>query len=449
MVWPALHQRWSVAIGTFIIGFALGGSWVGAGDTVPSDSVGLPMPQLCFAPGTPTKTIEETYERLASSYEHHSLSAEPFLKYQILNRWSSTATDGGILSQGDPMTLTWSVVPDGTNIPGSPYIGDATAPSNLRAFLDAIYGNEAAWLAVFEAVFDRWGELTGITYVYEENDDGSSLSGLGGVIGVRGDIRIGGHLIDGGYGILAYNYYPNDGDMVIDTGENYFNDTSSNSLKLRNTVSHEHGHGLGLRHSCPSDKTKLMEPILTTLFDGPQHDDILGNNRNYGDRFEHDETPGIAAFLGSFSSTTETNLSIDDNSDTDVYSLSASASTQLDVTLMPIGSTYLSGPQNGDGSCSAGTSFNSLNIHDLGVRVLDVNGTTELATADLNGAGLSETLEEVVLTSGAGTYFVEVTGDSTDAAQLYQLSLTISSSTHIFSDGFQSGDTTKWSAAIP
>jgi hypothetical protein len=144
-----------------------------------------------------------------------------------------------------------------------------------------------------------------------------------------------------------------------------------------------------------------------------------------------------------------TNLSIDDNADADVYSFIAGADTELDVTLVPTGSTYLSGPQNGDGSCSPGASFDSLAVHDLGVRMLDVNGSTELAAADLNSAGQSEVLEGVVLTSGAGTYFVEVTGDTTDAAQLYQLSLSISSTTFVFSDGFESGNTSAWSSSVP
>jgi hypothetical protein len=369
------------------------------------------------------------------------------LKFELAYRWSATATDGAGLAQGDPMTLTWSVVPDGTTIPAE--FGYPSRASNLRAFLNGIYGSQATWLALFQQVFDRWAELTGITYAYEPNDDGVTLSGLGGVTGVRGDIRIGGKLIDGNWGIVAYNYYPNDGDMVIDTGDIFYANTSGNSLGLRNTVAHEHGHGLGLDHVCPINQTKLMEPILSWSIDGPQHDDILAANRFYGDRFEHDDTPGTAATLGSFGSTTEADLSVDSDTDIDVYSFIAGTGTALNVTLTPTGATYLSGPQNSNGTCSAGTNYNSLIIQDLEVRVLDVNGTTELAAADLNGVGQPEALDDVELSSGAGTYFVEITGDSADEAQLYQLSLTISSSIHIFSDGFQSGSTSAWSNAVP
>jgi len=118
-----------------------------------------------------------------------------------------------------------------------------------------------------------------------------------GVLGVRGDVRISGHFIDGNSGVLAYNFFPNFGDMVIDTGDNTYNNTASNSLILRNILAHEHGHGLGISHVCPVNQTKLMEPFLTTAFDGPQPDDILAGNRGYGDDNEHNDTPGTATGL--------------------------------------------------------------------------------------------------------------------------------------------------------
>lgn len=425
------------------------GVWADETGTNSNESKLTSMPAFCFAPGTSREVVQKTFEQAAGAFERHSLTQQPtILKFEIANRWSATATDGFGLSQGDPTTLTWSVVPDGTSIGSG--IGEPAGQSNLRSFLNGIYGNQATWLALFQQVFDRWGELTGITYVYESSDDGAQMSySYSGQVGVRGDIRIGGHTIDGNYGVLAYNYYPNNGDMVIDTADSFYSDTSSNSLGLRNVVAHEHGHGIGLGHSCPVVQTKLMEPYLTSAFDGPQHDDILATNRSYGDRFENDDTPAMAASLGSFSTTSALDLSVDSDTDTDVYSFAVDAGAAVDVSLTPIGTTYFCGPQNGDGSCSSGTSFNSLTIQDLEVRVLDVNGTTELAAADINGVGQSEVLSGVTLWSGAGTYFVEVSGDSTDGAQLYQLSLTISSSTHIFADGFQSGTTTAWGGIAP
>jgi len=105
------------------------------------------------------------------------------------------------------------------------------------------------------------------------NDDGNPISNVGsaypGSLGVRGDVRIGGHLIDGNSNILSYNYFPNNGDMVIDTADNFYENLTGNSLGLRNVLAHEHGHGLGFEHVCLINQTKLMEPFISFAFDGP------------------------------------------------------------------------------------------------------------------------------------------------------------------------------------
>src|SRR5262245_11037153 len=53
--------------------------------------------------------------------------------FQSTSRWTTTATNPGPLSQGDATTLTWSVFPDGVNIPGGS--GENAAASNLISFL--------------------------------------------------------------------------------------------------------------------------------------------------------------------------------------------------------------------------------------------------------------------------------------------------------------------------
>ena len=444
-----LSRLFGVAVVLSVLALTVPASFADQPITNDVETVDLPIPALCFAPGTPPDVVERALQRFEESFERTSLSPPSFAKHRIITSWFSTATDGSGLSQGDPLTLTWSVVPDGMSIPGHVSVGDATAPSNLRAFLTGIYGSEAVWLALFQQVFDRWSELTGITYVYEPNDDGGSWTGAAGQLGVRGDIRISGHAIDGNSGILAYNFYPDTGDMVIDTNDSFYSYTGLNSLGLRNVVAHEHGHGLGFNHVCPIDETKLMEPFVSFNFDGPQHDDILAANRSYGDRFEHNETTGAATPLGSFGSKTEANLSVDDNSDSDVFSFIVSGAEEVGVTVTPTGLTYLEGPQNPNGSCTAGTSYDPLRIQDLEVRVLDVDGSTELGAADLGGVGVAETLVDIALPSGAGTYFVEVTGDSTNDAQLYELSMTVSPSDVIFTGDFESGGTTSWSSTVP
>ncbi len=396
---------------------------------LPDDAL---VPMACFAPGTDLALVDTLHKRFNDSRLRTSLDlggGPRDFQFDDPDRWSTTATNGGGLGQGDPMTLTWSIVPDGTSIFG--YNGEPTAPSNLRARLNQIYGSQAVWLPIFQGVFDRWSSLNGVTYVYEPNDDGSAWTSTNiaaGQLGVRGDVRISGHFIDGNSNVLAYNFFPNFGDMVIDTADNTYNNTATNSLILRNILAHEHGHGLGLSHVCPVNQTKLMEPFLATAFDGPQFDDILATNRGYGDSFEHNDTPGTATSLGSISAGGSVNLatrSIDDNSDPDLFEFTVGANTNASVTVTPNGSTYLSGPQNANGTCSPGTSFNALDNQNLVLEILDSNGSTVLASANSTGAGSAETLTNIAL-PGAGSYFVDVSGGSNEA-QLYELMLSVGS----------------------
>ncbi|MEM6457690.1 MAG: matrixin family metalloprotease [Acidobacteriota bacterium] len=411
-------------------------------------------PVACFAPGTDPDYIAEVAARTAEITQRLSVQMRddaPAGRFQLSNRWTTTATDGFGLSQGDPTTMTWSYIPDGTNISG--FIGEPPGPSDLQAWLTGIYGNFNTWHQIFVEVFDRWAELTGNTYVYEPNDDGAAFVNSSGQLGVRGDLRIGAHRIDGPFNVLGYNFFPNTGDMVLDSDDTLFNNTSNDSLNLRNTLSHEHGHGLGFNHVCPRNTSKLMEPQLTTAFDGPQEDDILAGQRFYGDPNEPNDTaatatPVLAAGEMLTRGASVSLASIDDNLDADVYSFMAVAGT-VDVTLTPTGSSYLNGPQLSNGACSAGTTFNALTVSNLALEVLDTDGTTVLDSIDANGAGDGEMLTGVVLPS-AGTYFVRVTG-SADNVQRYDLVLNASNicshlSGDLFNDCFESADTSVWSA---
>lgn len=352
------------------------------------------------------------------------------------NRWSVTTTDGFGLQQGDPTTLTWGIVPDGTDISG--FIGEPSGPSDLIAFLDSVIGagpggsdlTQRPWFDTFEQIFTAWGELIGARYVYQAADDGAPLGTAAGSA-ARPDVRIGGHLIDGqsGPNVLAYNFFPNNGDMVIDTSNTSFFGSSSDDFRpLRNTLSHEHGHGLGFDHVCPIGLERLMEPIIDLSFDGPQEDDILMANRGYGDTLEFpdgNESTGDPHSVGSLSDgqvVQVAGVSVDGLSDVDVYAFTVPAGFSASVTLDPTGTTYLSGPQDpDDGSCSAGTSFDAESRNDLKVDLLGPAAQL-LASADLGGPGETETLTDFALAFGAGTYFLHVAGGD-DEAQMYQLTL--------------------------
>ena len=370
---------------------------------------------------------------------------EPVYSDQILrfflrdNLWTTTATNGSGIQRGDPITLTWSIVPDGLSIRG--FVGEPTSLSDLIDFFDTQIGSASGplsnrpWFPPLEQGFIAWANLSGINLVYEPNDDGAAFPGSSGVIGVRGDIRIGGHLIDGEMqsNILAYNFFPNTGDMVIDTGNSgFYGDATNDYLGLRQVISHEHGHGLGIEHSCPIDETKLMEPFISDDFDGPQEDDILAGNRGYGDVDEFpsgNDSSSNATNLGALddnSNLSFNNRSIDGNSDQDFYSFTVPANHTASITLTPTGTTYDNVAQPANSSCPAvGTPFNALTQNNLALQLRDQDGTTVLANANSAPAGGVESITNAAL-SDAGTYFVRITG-STDTVQMYQLDMTIAS----------------------
>ncbi|MGE3320848.1 MAG: matrixin family metalloprotease [Phycisphaerales bacterium] len=365
---------------------------------------------FCFAPGTDPA--------LVAAFNAATFPETP--AFQQTGRWNNTATNGGgVGTQGLPITLTYSFVPDGTTIPpGSSFSGGT---STLRAFLTGIYGSEAVWMQIYHDMFASWGDLCGITYVFEPNDDGVSTSSNPGVLGVRGDLRMAGYSLDGNSGVLAYNNFPQNGDMVVDAGDSFYNTTSNNSRRLRNVLFHEHGHGMGQLHVCPSNQTKLMEPFISTAYFGPQLDDILNAQRHYGD----DDEPNDAAFTSvalpspGLATQTRQRLSIDDNADVDFYSISVPGPSRIAVTIRPIGSSYVQGPQTSACDTTGTSLYDPRVVNDLTLAIIAPNQATTLATANVNPAGGIESLELPV--AAAGTYYLRVSGGNVDDIQNYDL----------------------------
>lgn len=364
-------------------------------------------------------------------------------------RWSGATalTQSQGLAQGDPLTLTWGFMLDGTALNQSG-AGEAFAPSNLRARLNTIYGNQATWQPLFQSVFDRWSSISGLSYQFEASDDGGTFTGgstPAGLLGVRADIRIGGKLIDGNSGVLAYNYFPNGGDMVIDTGDNFFDNIANTSLRLRNVVAHEHGHGMGMPHMDSNNASFLMEPFINLSFNGPQYHDILAAQRMYGDANEKsnaglgNDTSARATAMGNLTTaaplrvgtsartfvvaSTETDfVSIDDNTDTDFYKFTVTNQGILNAYVEPIGFIYNITAQGAGGNVP----FDSKLRSDLSLALIGLDGTTVLASTNLNGLGGNEHLFFSLLTTG--TYFLRITGvDNIDSialdTQFYGLSL--------------------------
>jgi autotransporter-associated beta strand protein len=376
-------------------------------------------------------------------------AVDPAEAYIADARWSRTATNISTGTKGTPVTLTWSFAKDGTPIPGNV---SGTTPSNLLSFLDTNWGvgpggsdlSQRPWFPIFQQSYDRLGALSGVTYVYEPHDDGRAFSSFNlaiGVLGTRGDVRLGGKSYGSGSTTLASNYFPNYGDMMINTDKaSFFLNTADNYRAFRNTIMHESMHGLGISHVESSNAGFLIEPFLSTSFDGPQLDDLLAIQRLYGDVYEKNggnDAYSTATPLGEVSSTQSlvkgtfgnstqiaSNdvdfLSIDDDSDTDFFSFSLSSRFDVAIELSPHGTSYLVAPQTTPPTTQ--TTLNTLSLSNLSLALFDSNGTTLLDNANLNLAGAGEAIARQLL---PGTYYARVAGLNDDI-QLYQLGISAS-----------------------
>jgi len=392
----------------------------------------LPQPQICFVPGTPPNDIDAVMRQMP--WYNGGLSGP---RFNQVSRWSVTATDGGTGNEGDPITLTYSFPPDGTTIPQL-LSGFPSRPNDFNAWMNGIYGSQAVWQPIYDEVFVRWSELTGISYTFEPNDDGVNLNQNPGILGVRGDVRIAGMLLDGNSGTLAYNNFPDDGDMVFDTGDGFYADTSNDSLGLRNVIAHEHGHGIGQAHVCPINGSKLMEPFINLGFDGPQHDEVRNAHSFYGDTAEPNNSVAQATALAPFSVPEArilgnepapffnegATLSIDANGEVDVFEVTVNAQASLSITLFAIGLVYEDTPQacgGAPGSCCTGSFTDSESQANLAVEVIGTDGTTVIASANNTAAGNDELLSNIIL-DAPGTYYVRVSeAGGVSQPQLYQL----------------------------
>jgi hypothetical protein len=377
-----------------------------------SQCVEGPHVSALFAPGTDPKIVEMVSQAIMNPDNS---------RYEITSRWPG--------SSGTPVDLTYSFPADGLSIPSG--VGEGVANNTLNATMIARFGSVAAGKAKVAQVFAKWAEYTGNTYTEVSDDNAAFFSSPGPLHGGsgRGDIRLAAKPMDGGGGVLAYNFFPGStgGEMVLDNAENW--GSSFNDFRFfRNTVAHEHGHGQGILHVCPIQQNKLMEPFLSTSFDGPRHDDIRATQFHYGDFLEPNDNPASATFMGFFAadgSAGETGISIKNGSDNDYFSVDLDGPGTISFSVTPTGATYLSGPQTQQ--CNTGTSINTLTQIDLEITIFDTDGTTVLANANAADAGFGESLSNIAAPS-AGTYYAHVKSDlafTGGAAQLYNFSLDV------------------------
>jgi hypothetical protein len=396
---------------------------------------------VCFADGTDPRYVAAV-EALVKQRNDAIFGG---IDYYTTSRWAG--------SFGSPINLRWSFVPDGVSLPGG--AGEATSNSTLFATFDSAFssqGGRATWTNRWVQAFARWAQLNGNTYTRitvggNDWDDGAAW-GTAGSSGVRGDVRIGSHPIDGVNGILAYNQFPPNGDQIVDANDavSFFAISANQNRALRNVIMHEHGHGLGLLHSCSNNSNILMYPSTSSSpsYDGPQQDDIRSVESLYGDANGLINTVALAKDLGSISpggtipasgvlGTTPAPLtgsadansavySLDNSVQLDYFKITATTPLALNVTATPKGSTYQNASQANDGSCPTTGTTNALAAANLIITVYASDGTTQVATANTAAAGSPEVLSNAIL-SNAGVYYIKISDSSFSGTQLYTLNM--------------------------
>ena len=191
--------------------------------------------------------------------------------------------------------ITWSLVPDGTNLGG--------VTSNLQATLDRQIGPGKWWQAIEDA-FAQWENFANVNFVQVGDDGAPTNSGnYQQSSNEFGDIRIGGYsggFFQGSTSTLAYTLLPPKANGGSDSGDIFFNTNQTwnvnSGLDLESVAMHEVGHALGLDHS--TSFYAQMYPY----YKGPQQyldqDDINGVRSIWGPRQED----GLAAGNSNFTS---------------------------------------------------------------------------------------------------------------------------------------------------
>lgn len=357
--------------------------------------------------------------------------------------WTDTTVWTGESQQGPSAraaktSLTYSFPDDGVTWGISSI--SATRPNELAAQLTAEFGANDLdeGREYIRQALASWRKYTSLTYVEVADlnvpmNQTITSPGNGG-----GDVRIGsGNTSPGGF--LAYNAFPNSAfagvggsDMYIDAADfisTRFNDSADNYRYFRNTVAHEHGHGLGAIHAIPCNDTKLMEPSISTDFDVVQMDDRRGGGRNYGDRYAGNHSAGTAKDFGDLTtpsarSVRELDLSLNGtagfgNTDEDWFAFTLDSTQNVFISATPTGGTYSAGQQSFSCSGTQG-SINAASAGNINIEVRDASGAAVLFSATSAAAGSVESISQS-LPAGSYTLRVFDVGPNASANQTVQV----------------------------
>jgi len=191
---------------------------------------------------------------------------------------STTPGKWGDPTLGTGASVTWSLLPT------------ANGYTDFDEFLP---GN---WYGEVESAFSAWSDVANITFT-EIADDGAPFNAAT----TSGDIRIGGHSMDGPLFELAHGFFPPNnglsaaGDIHFDISEAWKIGFGGVGYDISQVLMHEIGHAIGLDHELAS--AALMNSFYTESFYGLLADDIAGAQAIYGAAQSIPELPGGGMFV--------------------------------------------------------------------------------------------------------------------------------------------------------
>lgn len=238
-----------------------------------------------------------------------------------------------------PARITYSLVPDGTSIGGT--------PSVLFQGMNAKFST-ATWEAQIEKAAAVWEAVANVNLAIVP-DNGAAVGSAGNQQGDPnfGDIRIGGMAQSSGQ--LAFTYSPPPynggtlaGDMFFNTNQSW--QVNGSTYDLETVAIHEFGHALGMGHSAIA--AACMYAGYTTTRQSLNADDVSGVQSIYGpapaDQFDavaSNNTSATASVITSYingqNQLAIPSLRIGANTDVDWYYVvaPAGAATTMNVTV--------------------------------------------------------------------------------------------------------------------
>jgi hypothetical protein len=179
-------------------------------------------------------------------------------------------------------TVTYSYMANGVNVTGEGIYPGASA----NTAISSLPGFQACFLTDIDTAFGAWSAVANIRFV-QAADNSMPFNAAG----ATGDIRIGAHVFDGPFAVLAHAYFPPPngvtaaGDIHFDGAESWSCNAGPGVFDIGIVAAHEIGHAIGLGHEPmpPIGNVALMNPFYNpAVATGPIADDIAGARSIYG-----------------------------------------------------------------------------------------------------------------------------------------------------------------------